>query len=101
MHKFKLLRDQLERRPLTSEIIKRTHKPEVLDMSSSVQTEFILFAAMTLLAKLAFIAEFVCSACNKSNMMLLKRKVAEIAFGANVCWHAVYKERNFKGNLYK
>jgi len=33
--------------------------------------------------------------------MLSKRKVAEIAFGANVYWHAVYKERNFRGKLYR
>jgi len=59
MHKFKLLRDQLERRPLTSEIMKRTHKPEVFDMSTSVQTVFILFAAMTLLAKL-FLLQNLC-----------------------------------------
>jgi len=101
MHKFKLLRNQLKRRPITSEIIKRTNKPAVLDMSSSVQTVFILFAAMTLLSKLAFLLELVHSACNKNNMILFKRKVAEIAFGSTVCCHVLYKQRHFKVKLCK
>jgi len=35
----------------------KTEVPQFLDMSSSVQTIFILFAIAILLAKLAFVAE--------------------------------------------
>jgi len=57
LHKLKLLKDHQKRRYVTEEIINRTQKPQVLDMTSSIQTIFILFAAMSLLAKLAFAAE--------------------------------------------
>jgi len=56
-HKLKLLKDHHKRRNVTAEIINRTQRPEVLDLTSSIQTIFILFAVMSLLAKLAFAAE--------------------------------------------
>jgi len=91
LHKLKLLQDQLKRRSMTSEIIRRTHKPKVLNLKSSMQTVFILFAAMTLLAKIAFVSEFVYSACNRNNFMRLKRKLAEIGYGAKFPFHKTYK----------
>jgi len=42
LHKLKLLKDHQQRRYVTTDIIKRTQKPVVLDMNSSVQTIFIL-----------------------------------------------------------
>jgi len=89
LHKLKLLGDHLKRRSMTSEIIKRTHKPEVLDMTSSVQTVFILYAAMILLAKLAFIAEFGYSTFNKHNILRLKMKLKKLAVGAKLPCHTL------------
>jgi len=91
LHKLNLLGDHLKRRKMTSEIIKRTHKREVLDMNSSVQTVFILFSAMTLLAMLAFVAEFGYSGCNKYNILFLRNKLTKLVFGAKFACHAVYK----------
>jgi len=101
LHKLKLLRDHHKRRSMTSEIIKRTHKPEILDLSSSVQTVFILFAAMSLLAKLAFVAEFCYSACNKKNFFLLKTELLKVAEGAKYAYHTFYKIGNFKDKLFE
>jgi len=89
LHKLKLLRDHLKRRPMTSEIIKRTHNPEVLNMNSSIQTVFILFSAMILLAKLALVAEFVYSACNNYNILRLRTKLTKLACGAKFACHTL------------
>jgi len=87
LHKLKLSNNYLNRRSMTSEIIKRTHKREVLDLTSSVQTIFVLFAAMALLAKLVIAAEFGYTACNKYNIMRLKRKLAKLAVDAKFACH--------------
>jgi len=100
LHKIKLWRDHLKRRSMTSEIIERTHKPDVLDMSSSVQTVFILFAAMTLLAKLSFVAELGYSACNKYNILFLKNKLRKLAFGAKFACYTLYQIVNSKLELF-
>jgi len=65
LHNLKLLKDHQQRKYVTTEIIRRTQKPEILDMNSSVQTIFILFSAMSLLALLAFVVELCYSLCNK------------------------------------
>jgi len=67
LHRMQLLIDHQKRRAVTSEIIKRTEIPQALDMSSSVQTIFILFASMILIAKLAFAAELGLVAFSKWN----------------------------------
>jgi len=78
LHKLKLFKDHHKRRSMTSEIIERTSNREVLDLNSSVQTVFILFATMTLLAKLAFVVEFCYSACNKESIFLWRIKLAKL-----------------------
>jgi len=98
LHKLKLFRGYQKRRSMTSEIIKRTHNQEVLDMSSSVQTVFIIFAAMTLLAKLAFVAEFSYFECKKCN---LKLEFAKLVFGAKSAYHFLFKGGNFKRKVFK
>jgi len=65
LHKLKLFKDHLKRRYVTTEIIKRTDKREALDMKSSIQTIFILFLAISLLAKIMFVAEHCYSAFPK------------------------------------
>jgi len=52
-----LVREQLKRKSLTTEILKRTHKKEFLDMNFSIQTVFIVYGAMICLAYLGFAAE--------------------------------------------
>jgi len=79
LHKLKLLGDQLKRRSMTSEIIKRSHKPEVLDLTSSVQTVFILYAAMVLLAKISFVAESCYFMYKNYSIALLKMKLSKFA----------------------
>jgi len=90
LHKLQLFTYHHKRRSMTSEIIKRTQKPEVLDMNSSVQTVFILFAAMALLAIAAFAAEFCYFAWNKYNITLLKMKLAKLAFDCKVACRIFY-----------
>jgi len=77
LHKIQLFKDHQKRRYVTTEIIKRTEKPLVLDLKSSVQTIFILFLAMSLSAKLVFAAEHCYCAFPKclSNMRQLKFKM--------------------------
>jgi len=82
LYKLNLLKDILNRRYMTFEIIDRTQKAEVLDLTSSMQTVFILFLAMALLVTLAFASEFCYSACNRYNILLLKNKLKKLAFGA-------------------
>jgi len=96
LHKLRLLGDHHKRRSMTSEKIKRSYKVQVLDLSSSVQTVFILFGATTLLALLAFIIELGYSACNKKNILRLKRELAKVALGAKFAYHTFYKMGNFK-----
>jgi len=52
-----LVREQIKRKPITSEILKRTHKRETLDMNSTIQTVFIVYGAMICLAYIGFAAE--------------------------------------------
>jgi len=94
MHKLELFSYHQKRRSITSEIIKRTHKREVLDMTTSVQTVFILFVVMILVANLAFIAEFGFYGCNMNNILFFKRELAKIALGAKFSYHA-FKKRKF------
>jgi len=77
LHKIQLFKDHQKRKYVTTEIIKRTEKPLVLDMKSSVQTIFILFLAMSCFAKLVYAAEHFYSAFPKclSNMKQLKCKI--------------------------
>jgi len=91
LHKLKVSRYHLKRRSMTSEIIKRTQKVEVFDMTSSVQTVFILFAAMSLIAKLAFVVEFCYSASNKHNILLFMKELAKVPLGAIVFYHTLNK----------
>jgi len=79
LHKLKLFRDHQKRRSVTSEIIDRTHKPEVLDMTSSVQTIFILFLTTSSLAKLAFFAECSYFTYKKFDYLYFKIKLAKLA----------------------
>jgi len=72
LHKLKLFGDHHKRRSMTSEIIERT-RTEVLGMTSSVQTVFILFAAMALLAKLAFVVELVILRVTSKTFCIKKR----------------------------
>jgi len=75
MHKLHLLKDHHKRRYVTAEIIKRTQKPEVLDMTYSIQTILILFVGMSFLAKLVLIAEIsylvMCERLNKVKCFVL------------------------------
>jgi len=84
MHNLKLLKDHLKRRHITAEITNRTQKPEVLDMTSSIQTIFILFAAMSLLAKLVFAAEVgypvMCKWLNKVKRFVLNEAKTQKRF---------------------
>jgi len=69
LHKLKLFKDHQKRRSVTAEIRRRTEVPEILDMNSSIQTIFILFAGMSLLAKVVLAAELgylaMCKRLNK------------------------------------
>jgi len=65
LHRIQVLKDHLRRRYVTTERINRTQKPQILDMTSAVQTVFILFALMSLLAKFAFAAELGYASCPK------------------------------------
>jgi len=98
LHRMKLLRDHYNRQSMTSEINKRTYKPEILDLTSSVQTVFILFAAMALLAKVVFVAEFCYSNCN---ILFLKRELVKVTLGAKFAYHTLKSVENFQGKLFK
>jgi len=50
LHKMQTLREQLNRREMTREIIKNQIQPFVLNLNSSVQTVSIVFCSMVLLA---------------------------------------------------
>jgi len=52
------MRDQSKRKNVTTEIFNRYNKRDVIDMSSSVQTIFILIACMAALAQIVFILEY-------------------------------------------
>jgi len=80
LHKLKLLREHQRRRNVTLEIIKRTEKPEVLDLHSSVQTIFILIAAIALVAKTVFVAEVCFSAWKKRLNKIIHFKTGRIVF---------------------
>jgi len=76
LHKLKLFRDHQTRR--SSEIIDRTHKPDILDMTSSVQTIFILFLAMTVLAKFSFFLECSYFTYKTFSYLHYKRKITKL-----------------------
>jgi len=58
-HKIHLHRDHLKRRSVTSEIHKRSKNEFVLDMTASIQTLFILFCGMILVATCALSLEYL------------------------------------------
>jgi len=83
LHKLKLFKYHQKRRSITKEIRERTQKPEILDMNSSIQTIFIVFAGMSLLAKVVLAAELgylaLCKRLNKVktfNSSKIKSKLA-------------------------
>jgi len=55
--KVQLLQHYLQRKEITAEIKERTYKKEVLDMTSAVQTVFILYSGMIVLAVVEFVIE--------------------------------------------
>jgi len=58
-HKIHLHKDHLKRRSVTAEIHKRTKEEIVLDMTSSIQTVFILFCGIILVAKCVVSLEYL------------------------------------------
>jgi len=101
LHKLQLLTYHHKRRSMTSEIIKRTQKPEVLDMNSSVQTVFILYAVMVLLAKLAFVAESCYFAYKEYSIAHLNMKLAKLAIDCKFAYPTLFKKVKFKRKLFK
>jgi len=57
LHKLNLLEDQLKRKSITTEIFQRNNERIILDMTSSVQTIFIVFCGMVILATLTLAFE--------------------------------------------
>jgi len=57
-HKINLHRDHLKRRTVTNEILERNQLQNILDITSSIQTVFILFCGMILVAVFALSVEY-------------------------------------------
>jgi len=57
LHKIQIFKENLRRKAVTVDILERHTKPNLLDMSSSIQTVFILFCVNICLANTVLLAE--------------------------------------------
>jgi len=56
-YRMQLFKDHLNRKHMTSEILLRNSKRQILDLTSSIQTAFILYCAMTMVAIFGMVLE--------------------------------------------
>jgi len=74
LHKLSIVKQQLKRIRVTDEILNRINKPITLDMTSSVQTVFIIYSAMALLAIISFLSEVLRGNFSKRKLLILVKK---------------------------